>query len=131
VAFVKTNVSEEHIDSIIVTAKVVPIFLILFTLTMEAINSSNTSVLTRATQHQISEDGILQNHRRENLKSYIELTGWALKRRSNVSPVKYKLGFYNKEDDILHSRRRENLKSYEIIMVYMSTTSDILTGIST
>jgi hypothetical protein len=26
----------------------------------------------------ISEDGILHSHRRENLKSYIALTGWAL-----------------------------------------------------
>jgi hypothetical protein len=26
----------------------------------------------------IPEDGILHSHRRENLKSYIALTGWAL-----------------------------------------------------
>jgi hypothetical protein len=26
----------------------------------------------------IAEDGILHSHRRENLKSYIALTGWAL-----------------------------------------------------
>jgi hypothetical protein len=43
---------------------------------------------------------------RENLKSYIALTDWALWRRRNVSPVKYKLGFYIPEDDILHSHRR-------------------------
>jgi hypothetical protein len=35
----------------------------------------------------IPEDGILHSHRRENLKSYIALTGWALYRRSNVSLV--------------------------------------------
>jgi hypothetical protein len=32
--------------------------------------------------------------------------------RSNVSPVKYELGFYIPEDGILHSDRRENLKTY-------------------
>jgi hypothetical protein len=31
---------------------------------------------------------------------------------TNVSPVKYELGFYIPEDDNLHSDRRENLKSY-------------------
>jgi hypothetical protein len=41
----------------------------------------------------IPEDDILHSHRRENLKSYIELTGWALERRRNVSPMKYELGF--------------------------------------
>jgi hypothetical protein len=38
------------------------------------------------------EDGTLHSHRREHLKSCIALTGWALKRRRNVSPVKYELG---------------------------------------
>jgi hypothetical protein len=45
---------------------------------MEVIRSSNNSVLTRATQRHISEGGILHSHRRENLKSYIALTYWAL-----------------------------------------------------
>jgi hypothetical protein len=39
------------------------------------------------------------------------LTGWALYRSSNVSPVKYKQGFYIPEDGILHSHRRKNFKS--------------------
>jgi hypothetical protein len=60
----------------------------------------------------IQEDGILHSHHRENLKSYIALTAWALKRTRNVSPVKYELGFYIPEEDILHSHRRESLKSY-------------------
>jgi hypothetical protein len=33
------------------------------------------------------EDGTLHSHSRENLKSYIALTGWALKRRRNVFSV--------------------------------------------
>jgi hypothetical protein len=50
----------------------------LVTLMMEAIGSSETSVLTRATRRQISDDDILHNYCRENLKSYIALAGWAL-----------------------------------------------------
>jgi hypothetical protein len=47
-------------------------------LIMEALRSSETSVLTEATRSNIPEDCILHSHRRENLKSYIALTGWTL-----------------------------------------------------
>jgi cobalamin synthase len=89
VALVRTDVSEERITSIIrvtrigalgtlavivmlrllVTADVVPSSPILVTLMIEAIRSSS-SVITRATRHNIPEDDC-----RENLKSYIEIPG--------------------------------------------------------
>jgi hypothetical protein len=53
---------------LLVTANVAPSSPILVTLTMKAIRSSETSVLTRATQRNIQEDGILYSHRCENLK---------------------------------------------------------------
>jgi hypothetical protein len=51
----------------------------------------------------------------KNLKSYIALTGWALKQRGSVSPVKYKLGSYIPEYDILlHSHHRETQILHEV-----------------
>jgi hypothetical protein len=59
----------------------------------------------------ISEDDVLHNHYREDLKFYIKLTDWVMQRRSKVLPVSYQLGFYIPEDGILHNRR-ENPNSY-------------------
>jgi hypothetical protein len=43
----------------------------LVTLMMEAIRSSEMSVLTRAMRHNVTEDDILHSHRRETFKSYV------------------------------------------------------------
>jgi hypothetical protein len=63
---------------LLVTANVVPSSPILVTLMMEAIRSSEISVLARPTRRNISGNGILHSHCRENLRSLIELTDWAL-----------------------------------------------------
>jgi hypothetical protein len=63
---------------LLLTAYLVPSSLVLSALMMEATGSSKTPVLTRPTRRHIPEDGILHIHRRENLKSYIGLTGWDL-----------------------------------------------------
>jgi hypothetical protein len=100
-AFVRTDVSEKNVASIImvtrtevfihslllllVTANVARSSPILLTLIMEAVFSSITSVPTRTTRSHIPEDGILHSHLRENLKSYIALTSWTLTETWSVS----------------------------------------------
>jgi hypothetical protein len=59
VALVKTDILEELSASIIKVTRI-------------------CELGTRATRRSIPEDGTLHSHRRENLQSYIALTGWSL-----------------------------------------------------
>jgi hypothetical protein len=86
---------------------------ILVTIMMEALPSSETSVLTIATLRNITKDGSLHSPRLENFKYYIAFATWVLKWRHNEFLVRYELGFYTPEYGIIHSHRRENRRYYK------------------
>jgi hypothetical protein len=89
VALVRTDVSEElsasfiRVRRLLVTASVVPSSPILVNLMEEALSSSEKLVLTRAARRNIPEDTTLHSHRRENLKSYVQVSYLKI---LNISP---------------------------------------------
>jgi hypothetical protein len=73
----KKYVFLRSVRRLLVTSNVVHNSHILATLMMEALSSSEMSVLTRATRRNIPEDASLHSHHRENLKSSIA-NSWLL-----------------------------------------------------
>jgi hypothetical protein len=66
VALVRTDISEESIAPIVRVTRI------------SELGETLAVTSNRSTRCNIPEDGILHSHRRENLKSYIVLTGWIL-----------------------------------------------------
>jgi hypothetical protein len=95
---------------LLVTVNVVPISPILVTLMMEALSSSETSVLTRATARHIREDDILHSHRLENLKSYS--INWLCSVAETLCvSCEVQTRFLYPREGLLLSHRSENSKS--------------------
>jgi hypothetical protein len=72
---------------LLVTAKVVPSSPILLTLMIQAICSSETPVLTRATRRNIPEDVVLHRKRSENSKPYTVL--WIFKYYNGINKSQF------------------------------------------
>jgi hypothetical protein len=76
------------VHRLLATANVSPTSPILVTLIMEELSSSETSVFTAPSGVISQKTPFFIITAVKNLQSYIELTGWTLQLRRNVSPVK-------------------------------------------
>jgi hypothetical protein len=106
------------VTQLLVTTNVVSSSLTASILKMEAICSSETSVLTRPTRRPFSEE-CSHSHCRRNVKPYTQHNKQKKERRMASSGMLRRVVLVRTtrcnipEDGILHSHRRENLKSYK------------------
>jgi hypothetical protein len=70
----------------------------------EALGSSETSVLTRATWRNIPEDTILHSHCRENLKSYDTTLNYILKKLLSAKKTISEYSSHPLDCTITHSK---------------------------
>jgi hypothetical protein len=92
---IRTDVSEEHIASIIRISRIGELATTLTeTSNRRTLRRNTMTVHARTTRRNIPKDDILRSHRHENLKSYIALTSVALYQKRNVFPLRYELISY-------------------------------------
>jgi phosphatidate phosphatase PAH1 len=94
---------------LLVTASVVPSAPILVTLMKEALSSSETSVLTRATPRNIPEDTILHSHLHGNLKSY---------KIRNVLCLFLNLCLHSEKNNLVHHIEAEGCTNSTELLVF-------------
>jgi hypothetical protein len=110
----------------------IPGSLILVTLMMEALGSSEMSVPTRATLRNIPEDDLLHSHCHENLKSYMNKEDWLklLKKAGNDGDVGLDVFSAVVSSSMLHNGfllgslstlKMEVIDSSEMLVCIMST----------